>query len=625
MNRCGKNFRMSEGDRVKNESKVQQIFSKLSRTIKNYFFILDKVWAVAPGYLIILIIIALIGAILPVVPLFLMEQILNKLVNNTGEISEYYLLVMLLILAGFVNFLASFTSGVRTYLSNFTVGIVEKHINVSILEIATSTDLRYVDSKEYFVKLDNVRRALGRRWDSLVLAPVNAIAHTITLISLFVILGNYNIGLVIFLVIGITPNVLIQIRTRGVMNDFFISQLEENRKIGYLENMLTDRKYSKELRLFKTNHKYINIFKELLDVRHIKINKLRKKELILTSSASVLSFTSMAVCQIVIAFDIFMKHILIGQWQLYTGTISSISFNLGVLFNIIANSYEEELFSNVLNDFSSKTPMIDLLAGERYTGACPKLIELVDVGFCYPDSDTFVLRHVNLTIQNGEKVALVGLNGAGKTTLIKLITHLYKPTEGKILFDGIDTSRYAIGDLYKLFGVVFQDFSQYAFTLEENIAMSNIDNIGDKNQMNIASINSGIDELVDTLPYGYKTYITKDFDKNGIGGLSGGQWQRVAIARGFFNDAPIIIFDEPASNLDPLAEYEVYQKLITLSENKTTIIISHRLSSARMSDRIVFLDKGQIVESGTHDELIKKNSKYSQLFRLQAEQYNNLS
>lgn len=269
--------------------------------------------------------------------------------------------------------------------------------------------------------------------------------------------------------------------------------------------------------------------------------------------------------------------------------------------------------------------MIDLLAGESYTSSCPKLIELVDVGFCYPDSDTFVLRHVNLTIQNGEKIALVGLNGAGKTTLIKLITHLYKPTEGKILFDGIDTSRYAIGDLYKLFGVVFQDFSQYAFTLEENIAMSDIDNIGDKNQMNIASINSGIDELVDTLPYGYKTYITKDFDKNGIGGLSGGQWQTVAIARGFFNNAPIIIFDEPASNLDPLAEYEVYQKLITLSENKTTIIISHRLSSARMSDRIIFLDKGQIVESGTHDELIKQKSKYSELFRLQAEQYNNLS
>lgn len=625
MNRFGKKFRVSEGDRVKNESKVKQIFSRLSRTIKNYFFILDKVWAVAPGYLIILIIIALIGAILPVVPLFLMEQILNKLVNNTGEMSEYYLLVMLLILAGFVNFLASFTSGIRTYLSNFTVGIVEKHINVSILEIATSTDLRYVDSKEYFVKLDNVRRALGQRWDSLVLAPVNAIAHTITLISLFVILGNYNIGLVMFLVIGITPNVLIQIKTRGMMNDFFISQLEENRKISYLENMLTDRRYSKELRLFKTNHKYINIFKGLLDIRHININKLRKKELILTSSASVLSFTSMAVCQIVIAFDVFMKHILIGQWQLYTGTISSISFNLGILFNIIANSYEEELFSNVLNDFSSKTPMIDLLAGESYTSGCPKLIELVDVGFCYPDSDAFVLRHVNLTIQNGEKVALVGLNGAGKTTLIKLITHLYKPTEGKILFDGIDTSRYAIGDLYKLFGVVFQDFSQYAFTLEENIAMSDIDNIGDKNQMNVASINSGIDELVDTLPYGYKTYITKDFDKNGIGGLSGGQWQRVAIARGFFNNAPIIIFDEPASNLDPLAEYEVYQKLITLSKNKTTIIISHRLSSARMSDRIVFLEKGQIVESGTHDELIKQNSKYSQLFRLQAEQYNNLS
>ena len=597
-----------------------KITKRLYRTVKNYCFILSKVWLVAPKYLIILIIIALIGAVLPIVPLFLMERVMNILVKSSGETKDYYLLVALLLMSGLVSFFGSFTSGLRTYLSNFAVGIVEKHINVSIVEIASSTDLRYVDSKDYFVTLDNVRRSLGRRWDNLVLAPVNLVAHMITLAGLFVILGNYHIWLCLLVVIGITPNVLVQIKSRGMMNDFYEQQLEENRKINYLENLLTDRRYAGEVRLFQMNRPFIQMFENLLDVRHKKTNQLRKRELISTSLVSVLSFATIAVSQVFIAYDVFSNNLLLGQWQLYTGAISSISFNLGVLFNIIANSYEEELFSNVLNDFTKKTVTVDVSKGEPLK-CFPNVIEVVDVGFCYPDCADFVLRHVNLTIRQGEKLAVVGLNGAGKTTLIKLIIHLYKPTEGKILFDGVDTSTYALKDIYRQFGIVFQDHSRYAFTLKDNITISDIRNIHDEERLRLAMHKSGVDQIVSTLPNGSNTYLTKDFDKNGIGGLSGGQWQKVAIARGFFNDAPFVIFDEPASNLDPIAEYEVYQKLINLSGEKTTIVISHRLSSAKMSDKIILLDKGAVVESGSHDELMKCGKQYAKLFQLQAEQY----
>lgn len=602
-------------------SKIRKTTNRLSRTAKNYCFILQKVWMVAPKYLIMLIMIALVGAVLPILPLFLMQRVLDILVNSSGEIKEYYWLVVLLAMAGCINFLGHFTSGLRTYLSNFSVGIVEKHINILIVEIASSTDMRYVDSKEYFVTLDNVRRSLGRRWDNLVLAPVNLSAHLITLVSLFFILGSYNSWVCLFVVLGITPNVLIQIKSRGMMNDFYEQQLEENRKISYLENLLTDRRYAGELRLFQMNQPYIRMFENLLDIRHKKVNQLRKRELIFTSLASVLSFTTIAASQVIIAFDVFMKSLTLGQWQLYTGTISSISFNLGVVFNIIANSYEEELFSNVLYDFTNKTITVDVSKGEALSQPIPNMIELVDVGFCYPDCDEFVLRHVNLTIKQGEKIALVGLNGAGKTTLIKLIIHLYKPTEGKILFDGVDTSTYALKDIYQLFGIVFQDHSRYAFTLKENIAISDMKHIDDQARLRAVMQKSGADQLEAILPKGADTYLTKDFDKNGIGGLSGGQWQKVAIARGFFNDAPIVIFDEPASNLDPLAEYDVYQKLISLSEEKTTIVISHRLSSAKMSDKIILLDKGTISESGSHEELMKCGKKYAHLFQLQAKQY----
>jgi ABC-type multidrug transport system fused ATPase/permease subunit len=292
-----------------------------------------------------------------------------------------------------------------------------------------------------------------------------------------------------------------------------------------------------------------------------------------------------------------------------------------VVFNIIANSYEEELFSNVLHEFTTKTVTVDVSKGDSYVPCVPKVIELVDVGFCYPDCDSFVLRHINLTIKQGEKIAVAGLNGSGKTTLIKLITHLYRPTEGKILFDGVDTSTYALKDIYQLFGIVFQDHSRYAFTLKENIAMSDRKHMQDSKRLSLAMEKSGVNQLEATLPKGCDTYLTKDFDKNGIGGLSGGQWQKIAIARGFFNDAPIIIFDEPASNLDPIAEYEMYQKFIALSEEKTTILISHRLSSAKMSDKIILLDQGTIAECGSHEELMKCKKQYAHLYELQANQY----
>ncbi len=602
-------------------SNIKKIPKRLTRTVKNYCFILHKVWMVAPQYLVMLIGIALLGAVLPILPLFFMEKVLNQLVNSSGEIRDYYWLAGLLIMGGAVNFLGNFTSGLRTYLSNFAVGIVEKHINVLIVEIASSTDLRYVHSKNYFVTLDNVRRSLGRRWDNLVLAPVNLLAHMITLTGLFLILKNYHTWVCLLVIGGITPNVMVQIRSRGMMNDFYEQQLEENRKINYLENLLTNRSYAGELRLFQTSQPFIGMFENLLDSRHKKVNHLRKKELIYTSLASMLSFGTIAVCQVIIAYDVFMKHLLLGQWQLYTGTISSISFNLGVVFNIIANSYEEELFSNVLHEFTTKTVTVDVSKGDSYVPCVPKVIELVDVGFCYPDCDSFVLRHINLTIKQGEKIAVAGLNGSGKTTLIKLITHLYRPTEGKILFDGVDTSTYALKDIYQLFGIVFQDHSRYAFTLKENIAMSDRKHMQDSKRLSLAMEKSGVNQLEATLPKGCDTYLTKDFDKNGIGGLSGGQWQKIAIARGFFNDAPIIIFDEPASNLDPIAEYEMYQKFIALSEEKTTILISHRLSSAKMSDKIILLDQGTIAECGSHEELMKCKKQYAHLYELQANQY----
>lgn len=597
-----------------------EVVAKLNRTFANYIFILKKVWEATPKYLVLLVIIAVLGAVFPIIPLLLMKIVLDLLAAG-GEQSARQI-TLILITVGVLGFLARFTDSLRTFYSNITVKIVEKHINLLILNKASTIDLNYVDSKDYYFKLDNARRALGRRWDTLVLAPVNLFAHTITLCGFIGILLGLRIWLVIVLVLGIIPNIIVQIKTREIMNRFYTTQVPENRKINYVEHVLTDKSYAKEVRLFNTSKYFIDRVGVLFDKRYSVLNKLYLRELKWNGWCSLLSFLTIAICQIAIALFVLNREISIGSWTLYTGALQSINFNLSTAINIIANSYEEKLFSTVLNEFLNVTPKLEADAGEPYLQKRPSVIEFRNVGFCYPDTDRFVIKNISFKIKYGEKIALVGLNGAGKTTLVKLLTRLYDPTEGQILFDDVDIRTYKANDIYKLFGAVFQDFSQYAFTLKENITISCLDNKECFKMVKEAAGYTGLEQMVSEFPQGYDTYITKEYESCGISNLSGGQWQKIALARGFFREAPVIILDEPTSSLDPLAEYEVFQNFLKLCFEKTAFIISHRLSSVRMADKIFFLSEGNIIEAGTHSELITLKGEYAKLFNLQAEQYN---
>ena len=593
----------------------------IKRIFKNYFFILRQVWKVAPGYLVLLILIAIVGAILPIVPLYLMKVAIDFITAGINSDISFQSIIFVLALAGAVNFFANFTNSVRSYFSNLTVSLIEKHINLNIYKKAAETSLNYVESRDYYIKLDNVRRALGRRWDTLVLAPVNLFAHCFTLLSLIGILLSLKWWIAALLLIGVMPNVLIQIKMRDVMNNFYTSQVEENRKISYLERILTDKYFSKELRLFKLKDIMLEKISCLIDKRNVLQNNIRKKEMKLLGWGAFASFVTVSFCQIYLAFQIFMYSVTIGEWQLYNGAIQSIIFNLNTAFNIIANSYEEELFSNVLTEY------MELKSEDDYTSPhpisileVPKVIELKNVYFCYPDSDEYIINDLNLVINRGDKLALVGLNGAGKSTLVRIICGLYYPIHGEVLFDGIDVRKIKREDIYNLFGLVFQDFAQYAFTVEENITISNSEEYN-YDQMLCAVTNSGIKNRILELPNQYQTFITKDYEKNGTGNLSGGEWQKIAIARCFYKNASFVILDEPTSNLDPIAEYEVYQNFTKLVSEKTSIIISHRLSSVKMADKIVFLENGSICEMGSHHDLMNAKGKYAKLFKLQAEQY----
>ena len=215
---------------------------------------------------------------------------------------------------------------------------------------------------------------------------------------------------------------------------------------------------------------------------------------------------------------------------------------------------------------------------------------------------------------------LVGLNGAGKTTLLKLLTRLYDPTEGTILLDGYDIREYDVKDLYSMFGIIFQDFGKYAFTVQENIGFGESKRMADTDAIKEAAQKSSADEFIQKLKNGYKTPLMRIFEDAGLE-LSIGQWQKLAVARAFFRNSDIIILDEPTASLDPLAEQEIFTQFESLSKGKTTIFVSHRLSSATIASKIVVLEYGEIIEIGTHKELMQKNGKYAQLFQTQAHRY----
>jgi ATP-binding cassette subfamily B protein len=242
-----------------------------------------------------------------------------------------------------------------------------------------------------------------------------------------------------------------------------------------------------------------------------------------------------------------------------------------------------------------------------------------DVGFKYHNAESWANRHLNFTLHPGEKIALVGENGAGKTTLVKLLARLYDPTEGRILLDGVDLRDYDIAGLRLNLGIIFQDYIRYQMSFSQNIAVGNIDELANTELIRKAAHESLADALAAKLPLGYEQWLGRRFNE-GVE-LSGGEWQKVALARAYMKDAQVLILDEPTAALDARAEYEVFQRFSSLTQGKSAVLISHRFSTARLADRIIVLEKGKILEAGTHQELMANNGRYAELFSLQAAGY----
>jgi ABC-type multidrug transport system fused ATPase/permease subunit len=386
--------------------------------------------------------------------------------------------------------------------------------------------------------------------------------------------------------------------------------------------MLSNKDNVKEIKLLglgdEFTDKYSNAFKRYF----AGLKKLILRENVMRILISLIVTLANCALFAYVAYDVVFHNGMIGDYSLYTGALNSVSTYVSALVTSTATIYEGTLFIDNMMEFMKEDVKIvsSLESPAKIERGVEHTIELKGVSFSYPGCEAKVLDNINLTFKTGEKIVFVGLNGAGKTTLIKIITRLYDPTEGTVYLDGRNIKEYEPKELYQIFGIIFQDFGKYAVTAAENIEFGDVLKEHNRDDVISAATSADADGFITELPRGYDTPMTRLFYDDGIE-LSGGQWQKLSVARAFYKDSEILILDEPTASLDALAEQKIFNQFASLAEGKICIFVSHRLSSAVSADKIVVLKGGKVTELGNHRELMENKGDYHLLFTTQAHRY----
>ena len=492
-------------------------------------------------------------------------------------------------------------------------------INVMILEKALTLELAHFEDAEYYDKLVRARREASSRPLSLVIKTFDLFRDIIALITIGIWLFQFSPYAVLLLAVAGVPAFIAEAKFSGEAFRIHRRRSAERRMQIYLEMVLTREDGVKEVKLLQLGkmflQRYVDIFLNIYKEDRSLVLRRGIWGYILGLIASAAFYFAYGW----VGFAAIAGAITIGQMTMYIA-----QFRLGQ--NSVTNSltsingmYEDNLYLSNLTEFlSHKVPE---QTGEGIAGPNPDDgIRFENVSFSYPGAQTPALKNINLHITPGESLAIVGENGSGKTTLIKLLTRLYAPTEGRILVDGLDLQEWDTNAIREKIGVIFQDFARYQLIVGENIGIGDVDNIDDGNQIEEAARKGMADEFVRDLPLDYQTQLGTWF-KDGKE-LSGGQWQKIALSRAFMRSkADILILDEPTAAIDARAEAEIFEHFNDLTDNRISIIISHRFSTVRRADHIIVLEKAEVLEQGSHQQLLEMDGQYATLFNLQAKGY----
>ena len=525
--------------------------------------------------------------------------------------------------------LSSLLNNVSNIVQQLLQEQVSNRVQLEILKKANTLDLAFFENPEFY---DKMRQATNQS----TYQPVSMISQTfgfgqtiVTLASLIFLLVHLAWWLAIVAILVPIPAFFSSTRYGWRGYQLMRRQSPERRLMAYFVTLMTTDTYNKEVKLFNLGEFFIGKFWDLATTLYKQDRKLLLRRYNINFLWTSLTVIANTAIYLYVALQAVAGRITLGGLTLYTQTAVQVGQNFQSLLNGISNTYENTLYVNTLFDFLEYQPAIVSPPEPKPVDVPVDIdgleIEFRDVSFTYPGKDPetqAALKHVSFTIHTGEAIALVGRNGAGKTTLVKLLTRLYDPDEGEIFIGGRNIKEYDLKDLREQVGVIFQDYVNYYMTAQENIGVGRVAHIEQRDLVMSAASKSGASAVIEKLPNGYNTMLGRWFkDLKESTQLSGGEWQKIALARAFMRDARILVLDEPTSALDAQAEYEVFTKFRELTRGKTAVFISHRFSTVRLADRIFVIENGSIIESGSHEELIALDGRYAELFNLQAEAY----
>src|SRR5216683_1050072 len=533
--------------------------------------------------------------------------------------------VSMIVFLAAVQFVVFAVSALLNTLRNITQQLLQNSVSMRIqlmvMEKAASLDLPfYEDTASY----DLLRRAQNDSVNRPVLMIATAFGLLQTILTLVTMIAFlFGVSWVLALIVLVSPVPAFIADTRYGWRGYNIARWGSRllRRMTYMVNLVTTDSFAKEVKLFGLGHYFIEryrlIAKAFYDTQRSQLVSRYLTGFALGNISTVVT----SITYLYIALQAIAGRLSLGALTAYTQAAVQVQNSIQSVLSGFSGMYEHNLYLNNLVELMAKQPSMPV-AAEPVSVPQPLRgeIRFEDVSFAYPGSETLALNKVSFTVSPGETLAVVGRNGAGKTTLFKLICRLYDPTEGRILIDGIDLRDFEPSEVRRQIGAMFQDYVDYQATAAENIGLGNLPDIGNRDAVVNASKQAGSDELIARLPAGYDTALGKWFDA-GVN-LSGGEWQKVALARAFMReDARILLLDEPTSALDAQAEYDLFERLRSLTHGRTAVYISHRFSTVRRADRIIFLEHGRLVEEGTHGELMRLNGRYAKLFRMQAAAY----
>jgi ATP-binding cassette subfamily B protein len=566
----------------------------------------------------------LIAAILPAAQAWAGKLIIDAIVTAAAQglqpatglrnVLPYLALEFALVLVG------SITGQIRSLSDRVLQSQLTNHVNSLIIRKAINLDLQFFENPIFYDTLQNARRQADASALNIVNSTLQMAQQVITIISLVALLLRFSPWLAVIIFVAAIPAFLSQSQYAERAFRAVTRRAPESRLLNYLEALLTGNDTVKEIKLFGLGEPLLKRYQELFTRFYLEDRAIAERRTIAGLGWGMLSNLTYYGSYAWIVLRTIAGLITLGDMTMFLAIFRQSQSSIRSLLDSLNRLYESNLFLDNLMTYLNLQPML-VAPANGLTAPAPIRhgIEFKHVSFCYPGSENYVLRDINLHIQPGERIALVGLNGAGKTTLIKLLTRLYDPTEGEILLDGVDLRKYDLASLHQRFGVIFQDFVRYQFTVRENIGFGQVDALDDLERIKDAADRGGASSIIAEMPKGYETMLGRRWEK-GLE-LSGGQWQKIALARAFMRKAEVLVLDEPTSALDAEAEYDVFRRFGELMEGRIAVLISHRFSTVRMADRIAVLEAGRILELGSHAELIQLDGTYARLFNLQAEGY----